>query len=99
MNLKKLFDPANLLPARVGMSNIFPTNAAQHFNQEKYAAGFRVVLIATAVLLFVIWLIELFLHYKNRPKDTEEFKACPHCGEMIPELSIECMECRKSVNR
>ena len=59
----------------------------------------KFLMVIVGFTLFVVWGIDYYLRRKNQFKEPDEMMRCPYCRQMIPKLSIECMECRQPIPR
>ena len=64
------------------------------FDLDMHPALF--LMIAGIGLLIVVKAIDVYVLRKKSFDD--ETMPCPHCGEPIPKLCLECLNCRKPVN-
>ncbi|GEM_PF-5591425 len=53
------------------------------------------LIIAGVGLLIAMRTIDVISRKRNYDDET---MPCPHCGEQIPKLCIECLNCRKPIN-
>ena len=62
-----------------------------HFDRKVTAAVF----LTGGILLSAV---EAYVYFKEIRSLAPGYKRCPHCGEVIVSLSLECFHCRKPVS-